>query len=1496
MRFGRLLALSLLASSCTERVSGFRREGALEPTEPETLPGMLPEDSGPLSPKVSATPTFEPPAYKEADAIAASADAEGRVPVLVELVPGSDRGGIRNFAEERGGKVVYEYRLLPNLIALRRFPAQAIGALRARRDVRRVAPDGEKHASLAQSVPLMRADPSSLAGKANGAGVTVCVIDTGLNKTHPAFFGALVSEKDFVNSDNDATDDHGHGTHVAGIVLSRDATNRGVAPGASLAVAKVLDASGFGSDSDIIAAIDWCTVTAGARVINLSLGGSEHWPGSCDFDTTAAAVNASVDAGVVNVIATGNEASTAASPGCARRAISVGATYDSSASSRAWGVCTDSPATIDQIVCFSNGGPKTTVAAPGSIITSASHTSTGFVQKSGTSMATPHVAGLVARLLSQDPALSPNDVLGKLARTSVDRGATGFDDRYGHGRVDGVNAMNDAAKLRCSIDADCSSADPCVLDECRGGFCASAPRCDDHDACTADNCTDGVCSHSAVSIDDGNACTADGCDVCLGPTHVASSTCNVDCSTAVTLPVGSQVSGTTVGAGATYNTSCAGSTAPGPDVVYRVHLSPSQPVTISLVPTGFDGVVYVLMSDGAACAPSRCLGGMDLFGGGGTETMVRLRAPVEGDYFVVVDGYTASAQGAFTLSVLATCDPEDDGRPCDDGRACTVDDTCSAGACAGVPFTCSTHAECDDGAFCNGAETCVSGGCVAGSAPSTDDGIACTIDGCDEGSDTITNVPSDGLCSDGAACNGAETCTGPGCAPGVAVSCAHLDGACAVGACFDPAGTCTASPLPPTEPCDDGNPCTADDHCDGAGACTGTGSCGRRADQLQGTSTNDWTQLFFAGSITSPVVVCSAETDAARPPVVVRVRNVTSTSFEAAVVSVDAARAFVPGVPFDCLGVAEGVYTTAADGMKLEAVRFVSTKTDRKGSMSGEPRAYAQSYASPVVIGQVMSADDPNWSVFWTRGSVTSEPPSPTVLRVGKTVAEDTLKTRANELIGYLVLEAGAQTIDGVSAFAGLGAESIRGFTNTSPSPPYAYAISGVTAPDVAVVSSAGLNGGDGGWPLLYGPGALSESTLGLVFDEDEIGDLDRSHSNEQVAFVVLSGVTSCPGGCDDGNACTVDACQAGACTHAPLSCDDGQHCNGTESCSPQLGCQAGTPPSCTGLDGACVAGSCDEGTDTCVPTPRPEGTPCDDGDACTSNDVCDAAGQCAGANVCSAFPAETQTFVSGAGFTPVALGRTYVSPVVVCSAESGPGKPPVVARVRNAAGSSFEGSVARADLTRANLSGVSVRCVIVEAGVYTLAEHGVRLEAVRLSVQVTDRKGSWVGTRVSYSQTYTSPVVLGQVMTANDPDWSVFWARGSLVSDAPTASKLFIGKHVAEDTITARTAEAVGYIVIEAGTGSLGARRFAAGVGSVSVQGFENAPPYAYSLSALPFTPTTAVVSSAGLIGNDGSWPLFWGPGAVAADHLDLVVDEDAILDAERVHPAERLAYLVIE
>jgi subtilisin family serine protease len=238
---------------------------------------------------------------------------------------------------------------------------------------------------------------------ATGAGVKAYIIDTGINTAHTDFGGRAINGHDAVDGSLPAADCNGHGTHVAGTV---GGNTWGVAKGVTLVAVRVLDCAGSGTNSGVIGGINWVTSDHQAgqpAVANMSLGGGA----SQAIDD---AVNASINDGVTYAIAAGNgdqfgnpQPACNFSPARVANAITVGSTTSTDARSS-----------------FSNYGPCLDIFAPGSSITSAWYTSTTATNTiSGTSMATPHVAGAVALYLEGNTSASPATVASALINNST---------------------------------------------------------------------------------------------------------------------------------------------------------------------------------------------------------------------------------------------------------------------------------------------------------------------------------------------------------------------------------------------------------------------------------------------------------------------------------------------------------------------------------------------------------------------------------------------------------------------------------------------------------------------------------------------------------------------------------------------------------------------------------------------------------------------------------------------------------------------------------------------------------------------------------------------------------------------------------------------------------------------------------------------------------------------------------------------------------------------
>lgn len=236
-----------------------------------------------------------------------------------------------------------------------------------------------------------------------GSGVNAYIIDTGIRRTHAQFGGRAFAGYDAIGDGQNSNDCNGHGTHVAGTV---GGSTYGVAKNVRLYAVRVLDCSGSGSNSGVVAGMDW---VAANRVLpavaNMSLGGGAS-------TATDDAVQRTINAGVTMVVAAGNENQNACnvSPARAANAITVGSTTNTDARSS-----------------FSNFGTCLDIFAPGSSITSAWHTSdTATNSISGTSMASPHVAGVAALYLQNNASASPASVRAAIVDTASVNKLTGI--------------------------------------------------------------------------------------------------------------------------------------------------------------------------------------------------------------------------------------------------------------------------------------------------------------------------------------------------------------------------------------------------------------------------------------------------------------------------------------------------------------------------------------------------------------------------------------------------------------------------------------------------------------------------------------------------------------------------------------------------------------------------------------------------------------------------------------------------------------------------------------------------------------------------------------------------------------------------------------------------------------------------------------------------------------------------------------------------------------
>ena len=374
--------------------------------------------------------------------------------------------------------------------------AAGLERLLADPSVVRVDLDQGGRGQLAEGVPLASLDDVQALGL-TGAGVTVAVVDSGLDTNHPDLGDDLVAEQCFCSGPAGAVgccpngadtqsgagaaeDDHGHGTNVTGIVTSRGTVAPlGGAPDAEIVAIKVLDNNNsFCCVSDVVAAFDWITMNRpDVDVVNASVGTFALYGGDCDAADAntmalAAAINTLRADGVLVFASAGNEGSGTAmtAPACVANTIAVGAVWDSNQGSQTALGCTDATTAADQVTCFSNSDAATDLFAPGAPMLStglAGGTSTFF----GTSQASPLSAACAALLLEDDPTLTPAEIEAALEASAT--------------------LVSDATNGLSFPRLDCRAA----LDQ------PPVARCTDVTVPT----DPGVCSAALASVDDGSS-------------------------------------------------------------------------------------------------------------------------------------------------------------------------------------------------------------------------------------------------------------------------------------------------------------------------------------------------------------------------------------------------------------------------------------------------------------------------------------------------------------------------------------------------------------------------------------------------------------------------------------------------------------------------------------------------------------------------------------------------------------------------------------------------------------------------------------------------------------------------------------------------------------------------------------------------------------------------------------------------------------------------------
>ena len=743
---------------------------------------------------------------------------------------------------------------------------------------------------------------------------------------------------------------------------------------------------------------------------------------------------------------------------------------------------------------------------------------------------------------------------------------------------------------------------PCTVDSCTpsGPLHEPAPpgtSCSDGDLCNGDETCDGAGSCQAgtpPTVDDGNPCTADSCDPATGVQHdpepagtacADGNLCNGD--------------ETCDGTG-----SCQAGTPPTVDDGNPCTADSCDPAT---------GVQHDPEPVGTACADGNLCNGDETCDGAGS-CQGGTPPPVD-------DGNPCTADSCDPATGVQH-DPEPAGTACADGNLCNGDETCDGvGSCQGGtpppvddgnpctvdscdPATGVQHdpepagTACADGDLCNGDETCDgAGSCQGGTPPPVDDGNPCTADSCDPATGVQHDPePAGTACADGDLCNGDETCDGAGSCQAGTPPTVDDGNPCTADSC-DPATGVQHDPEPAGTACADGDLCNGDETCDGAGSCqagtppilddgnpctidvcdpvTGvahlpepSGLACPDGDLCNGDETCDGAGACQAGTL--PVV------DDGNP--------CTADSCDP-----------VAGVQHD----PEPAGTACADGDLCNG----DETCDGAGScQAGTPPA--------VDDGNPCTADscDPATGV--------QHDPEP----AGTACADGDLCN-------------GDETCDGAgSCQAGTPPAVDDGNPCTADSCDPATGVQHDPEPAGTACADGDLCNGD---ETCDGAGACQAGTPPAVDDGNPCtadscdpatgvqhdpepagtacadGDLCNGDETCDGAGVCQAGT---PPPVDDGNPCTIDACdpQSGV-VHLPepsgLACPDGDLCNGDEACDGAGACQAGTPPVVD--DGnPCTADSCDPATGV-QHDPEPAGTACADGDLCNGGETCDGAGSC---------------------------------------------------------------------------------------------------------------------------------------------------------------------------------------------------------------------------------------------------------------------------------------------
>jgi len=483
-----------------------------------------------------------------------SVDALGKY--IVVLKPGADARGL---AVASGVTPSHVFSTVLNGFAVE-LPAAAVEALSRNPNVDYIAVDREVQA-YEQTIPTGISRMGVLAneiarldgidGDGERVNVNVAVLDTGIDLDHEDL--NVVGGVNCNAKSRSYDDEHGHGSHVAGTIgaLDNNIGVVGVAPGANLYAVRVLDRKGSGYTSDIICGIDWVAQRADTiKIANMSLGGPGADDGDCgntNDDPEHQAICNAVSAGVTFIVAAGNEADDAANhtPAAYDEVITVSALADFNGLPGGGAVPTCRTDQDDSLADFSNFGPDVDVMAPGVCIYS-THLRGGYETMSGTSMATPHVAGAAALILAETPTLSAaqlrHEILTRSTSTPCASEDGTCDDDPDHVQ-EPFSLMGPLPEAVCGDgmcfgDEDClSCSEDCgACPYCGDGLCNGDDTCGscEIDCGACPTCGDGVCNGDETC----DSCEDD-CGACGAPGGMcAPCTYNSDCESGLCLYAG----------------------------------------------------------------------------------------------------------------------------------------------------------------------------------------------------------------------------------------------------------------------------------------------------------------------------------------------------------------------------------------------------------------------------------------------------------------------------------------------------------------------------------------------------------------------------------------------------------------------------------------------------------------------------------------------------------------------------------------------------------------------------------------------------------------------------------------------------------------------------------------------------------------------------------------------------------------------------------------------